>query len=125
LTVGPKGDRIAWACEEVLALYGLKKGIWITHWKGDGRIEPRKLAYTPDGAHLWCLGGDRVIVVEMRKGGVTYLKETNAPAAACARSIYFDSRRKLVLLATSRGVVCADYEGRIVSTLNRAGEDAK
>ncbi|MCK4625891.1 MAG: hypothetical protein KAV00_11315 [Phycisphaerae bacterium] len=117
------GNTIYWACEEEFAAYDIPNKKWRLLWKvknesyGEGHQE---LMLSPDEKFLWWLSPVGLFVGNLETKKSVLLTDKDAAGLRRAGLVRFDGKRRLALIATSRGLVYTDYAGKVRGVLKRS-----
>lgn len=118
------GKTLYWSSEGTVAAFDTANDQWTDLWQVTPELwsheQKKSLTLSPDGKTLWLVGLGGVFVGNPTTRKVAMLDDINHPGLTRARFVRFDRSKGLALIATPRGVVCADYEGNLKYSLIRA-----
>jgi len=124
LALDRENTTIYWACEGTIAAYDVSRDRWIPLWNvGNAFLRdetPESLHMSPDGKYLWYFAGEAVYVGNPADKDIVTLSDRDVPGLSRARWVRFDTGNRTALIATPRGVVCADYAGKVTSVLRNS-----
>ncbi len=115
---------IYWACEKSVAKYDISDSRFTLLYESDEDIANMNrnapLYLSPDEKYLWWPGTSEIMVGDLESNKFVSFGSKDQSGLECSGVIRFMPTARLALIATPRGVVVAQYDGRPQSVLRRS-----